>query len=663
MDSIRYLAGQAIRRCREEGFVDTIHMSVNYILREVREKIKSDDYLELKSNISVGGALTHKAGPVIYLVASIPYYDIGGGQRCSQLAKTFNRMGYRVKYFYSHHSQDSKDRNLDIPAETHTFINEKSIRYAREKVNPEDIFIFEAPVAAFAPLLDIAVEKGCRIVYENIDNWETSLGRRVLDEETLKKMLRYARVLVGTAFPLVEQLKEYLVRYDIPTEGKEILYLANAVDDELFCGSRIWEKPDDLAQGKRTLLYYGSLWGEWFDWDLILGIAKRHPDYEITLIGNADNIRRIVGECPANIHFLGSKLQKELPAYLQYVDYAMIPFKRGEIGDYVSPLKIFEYISMHTRVLSTTLPDIQGYPNLYTGDTVEEWEQAIADLPEVDKDAADRFINQNSWYYRVSMMQKALGEGGVSGLNGKLSIIILNYNNKNVIFRSINSLLQYKENYNYQIIVVDNSSTDGSYEELQSKYTRGEIILCRNSKNGCSSGRNLGASQATGEYIMFLDSDQWVTDGNWLQAFEQVMQAHEDFGAIGWAAGMFSPSGASGPRLDRLPYRYLPPHMLCRSDIGYLGSGGMLMRADLFKEIEGFDTAYDPTCYEDTDISLKIRDHGKELYYCTYLGVIHLPHQTTNAGSEAHKSLTREKRDYFIDKWKKKNPDLLKYME
>ena len=663
MASIKYLVGKAVERYKEEGFIDTLHLSVGYVMRQIRERVKSDDYLEIKSVLGKESALTKKEGPVVHIIAAIPYYDIGGGQRCSQLAKTFNRMGYRVKYFYSHFSQDAKDRNIDIPAESHAVINEKSIRHIASQAKADDIFIFEAPATAFAPILDIAIEKGCRIVYENIDNWETSLGRRVLDEETLKKMLTHAKVLVGTAGPLVEQLKEYLARYDIPAEGKEILYLANAVDDELFCGARTWDKPEDLVQGTKTLLYYGSLWGEWFDWELIQGMAKNHPDYEITLIGNTDNIRRIVQESPTNIHFLGPKLQKELPAYLQYVDYAMIPFKRGEIGDYVSPLKIFEYISMYTKVLSTTLPDIQGYPNLYTGDTVEEWEAIVAEDPAVDKDGADAFINRNSWYYRVSQMQTALGEGGKSILNDKLSIVILNYNNKNVIFRCVNSLLQHRKNYGYEIIVVDNGSTDGSYEELQSKYANGEITLCRNSKNGCSSGRNLGVTYATKEYVMFLDSDQWVNDGNWLMAFERVMEKHPEFGAIGWAAGMFAPSGGSGPRLDRLPYRYLPPQMLCRSDIGYLGSGGMLLRRADFNAIDGFDVAYDPTCYEDTDISVKIRDYGKELYYCTYLGVILLPHQTTNAGSEAHKALTQEKRNYFLNKWKKKNPALLKYTE
>ena len=87
------------------------------------------------------------------------------------------------------------------------------------------------------------------------------------------------------------------------------------------------------------------------------------------------------------------------------------------------------------------------------------------------------------------------------------------------------------------------------------------------------------------------------------------------------------------------------------------------MKKEDFYAIEGFDTAYDPTCYEDTDISLKIRNIGKELYYCPYLGIIHLPHQTTKNGSKGHRLLVNEKGEYFSAKWKQKNPELLKYIK
>lgn len=100
--------------------------------------------------------------------------------------------------------------------------------------------------------------------------------------------------------------------------------------------------------------------------------------------------------------------------------------------------------------------------------------------------------------------------------------------------------------------------------------------------------------------------------------------------------------------------------MYC-DDIAYLGSGGLLLRKTVFNEINGFDEFYDPTCFEDTDFSLKIRDAGYELAYTPYSGIMHLPHQTTKSGSAAHAALMNRNGDYFQSKWKARNPKLLEY--
>lgn len=645
------------------GLKATVIWLYNCVLfRLMRKKIKSTDFKTIEIEASERKFLTPKGKPNIYLIASIPYYDIGGGQRCSQLAKTFNILGYNVIYLYAFPSSESVRFDLPMPMETHLLINDETADKIRNQVTSEDLFIFESPSVKFKKLLDLAIEKNAKICYENIDNWETSLGSTVYNEEMLIKLLEHSSVLVGTAKPLVEQLENYLVKYNIPK--KPVLYLANAVDDEMFCGLKEFEKPADLVTDKVTLLYYGSLWGEWFDWDLLIDLANKHPRYSFNLIGDASGIPNIRSICPHNIHFLGLKRQSDLPAYLKFVDYTLVPFKPGEISDYVSPLKIFEYISMYTKVLCTELPDVKGYPNVYCGNTMNEWESIIeADHP-VDRKAADEFILENTWKSRISeIVNVVYPEFNNSVLKDKLSVVVLNYNNKNVIFKNINTLLKFNTIYNYEIVVVDNNSSDGSYEMLKETYKNGEIVLVRNPKNGCSSGRNLGVENSSREYIMFLDSDQWITNKYWLRPYEEIMAVHPDFGLIGWAAGFYNKSYRAYHVVDSFPYRYMPCNMLCRYDIGYLGSGGMIVKKETFDKVEGFDLFYDPTCYEDTDFSMKVRNAGKEIYYCPYLGIIHLPHQTTKSGSKEHLELTRIKQEYFTEKWKKTDISLFKYFK
>ena len=643
---------------KREGVFSTIFWIYNCIAYKFyKGRVIVKDFEEIKHEKEELRFLQKKGHPHVFIVASIPYYDIGGGQRCSQLAKTYNKMGFCVEYLYAFKSSESKVFHLEMPMASHIFIDEKIIAKIENKVMPGDIFIFESPSEKFKSILELAIEKKCKIIYENIDNWETSLGASVYNEEMLKKLLMHSDILVGTAKPLVDQLKNYMIKYSIPE--KPVLYLANAVDCELFCGIRTFEQPEDLVVGKKTFLYYGSLWGEWFDWDIIIGLAKRNKNYEFNLIGDYNNIQEIVEKCPDNVHFLGLKMQVELPAYLAHVDYSMIPFKVGEISDYVSPLKIFEYIAMYTKVLSTSLPDIQGYPNVYCGDTVEEWDEIIKKDVKVDVAAADAFVDDNSWFSRVSTMINCVyPEMNNSMFHNNLSIIILNYNNKNVIFRSLNALLKFNEIYNYEIIVVDNGSKDGSYELLEQTYGS-RIKLVKNKVNGCSSGRNLGVSCATKDYILFLDSDQWPTNKYWLAPYESILKNDKNIGTIGWASGFFNKKGYAYHVVDSFPYRYMPADCLYREDISYLGSGGMLMLKKDFDAFGGFDLFYDPTCYEDTDISMKMLNYGKKIVYCPYIGIYHLPHQTTHSGSKEHLKLTNEKKAYFHEKWMKENPDLL----
>ena len=604
-----------------------------------------------------GDSVILKSSRSIFIFATVPYYDVGGGQRSAQLAKIFNKMGFNIFYIYAFECSEDNVPFMSIPVSYHKNIKNVSYDEIDMYARKNDIFIFEAPTKAFNQFLALAKLKKCKVVYENIDNWETSLGSILFDKETLENMIREADMIVATAQKLVEQTENYVKKYS--DEKKKVYYLPNAVDDELFDPRKNYEKPNDLILGEKNLLYYGSLWGEWFDWEIIKNLAK-DKTVSITLIGDYSGIKNIVEEMPENVHFLGLKKQTDLPSYLKYVDYAILPFKPGEISDYVSPLKIFEYISMGKIILTTNLPDIQKYPNIYSSNNINKWNEIINTKIEVKE--WDTFITKNNWYARCTDILDTLftenSKKADKKIYNNLSIIVLNYNNKQVITRCIDTLLMYNSRYNYEIIIVDNQSTDGSYELLEKKY-KGKIKLIKNQKNGCSSGRNLGVENSTKEYILFLDSDQWILNKYWIDNYIYLILNDNNIGAVAWNAGWFNNEGRAYKVVDGFGFRYMEPNILARKDIGYLATCGFMMEKQLFEKIKGFDINYDPTCYEDTDLSLKIRNSGKEIYYSTYLGVGHLPHQTTKSGSAEHTKLINKKADYFYKKWSKQNKKLL----
>lgn len=598
----------------------------------------------------------------IYIFSMVPYYDIGGGQRSAQLAKSFNRMGYAVHYVYAYEATDSGERDPFIPAVRHVHVKDLTPRDVVASLRGEPIFIFEAPHTDFEPYLDLAAKVHAKVIYEHIDNWETSLGSFFFSEEVFKKYLLQSDLLVATTQLLADRIVAFMqADGDLAARVNRVIYAANAVDNELFDPLREHSKPDDLVQGAPTLLYYGSLWGEWFHWDLIRNLALECPSCTINLIGDYTPIEAIVATMPANVRFLGPKKQPELPAYLAHSDFALLPFKNDDIGKYVSPLKIFEYIAMRKPVLATALPDIAGYPNLFISDDVRDWARVVRGDEHISVGRGQEFASANNWYARCNVLLDQVElETDDPALGQSISVIVLNRNNGKVITRCIDTLLQTRQRYDYEVIVVDNQSTDGSYETLQDRYAQ-EITLLRNSRNGCSSGRNLGIEHARGKLLLFVDSDQWVVSKRWLDAPLLVLAQNRHVGAVASSGGWFYPDKVGGPITAYLPHGGIEPAALFRTDIGYLATAGMLVRREALSGSKPFDEVYDPTCYEDTDLSLQIREQGFELAYCPYMNLHHLPHQTTQSGSDSHQSLMERNGSYFERKWRERNPKLLEY--
>lgn len=109
-----------------------------------------------------------------------------------------------------------------------------------------------------------------------------------------------------------------------------------------------------------------------------------------------------------------------------------------------------------------------------------------------------------------------------------ISIIVPVYNSENYIKKCLESLLEQKES-NYEIIVIDDGSTDKSKSvcaELQKKSDK--IKLYSQDNSGVSNARNYGVSQANGDYVMFVDSDDWIEPDLLISAEEYIKKCNPD---------------------------------------------------------------------------------------------------------------------------------------
>ena len=94
----------------------------------------------------------------------------------------------------------------------------------------------------------------------------------------------------------------------------------------------------------------------------------------------------------------------------------------------------------------------------------------------------------------------------------KYSVIIPAYNAEDTIERCLQSLLVQKRN-DVEIIVINDGSTDKTATIINNIASTNETVMCLHQANGgVSNARNNGLSRASGTYITFVDSDDWVTD-------------------------------------------------------------------------------------------------------------------------------------------------------
>lgn len=113
-----------------------------------------------------------------------------------------------------------------------------------------------------------------------------------------------------------------------------------------------------------------------------------------------------------------------------------------------------------------------------------------------------------------------------------LSIIILNYNVRDLLLKCLESIFKNKKaSDNWQIIVVDNGSEDGSVEAVREKGYKDIEILENKSNLGFSAGNNVGVEKAKAPVILFLNPDTVVVDGAISKSLKFLI-SNPDIGAL-----------------------------------------------------------------------------------------------------------------------------------
>lgn len=208
-----------------------------------------------------------------------------------------------------------------------------------------------------------------------------------------------------------------------------------------------------------------------------------------------------------------------------------------------------------------------------------------------------------------------------------VSIIIVNYSEKNLLSECLKSIEQTIFD-NFEIIVVDNNSKDDSIKFLHQEYP--EIKVIKLDKNyGFAFPNNLAAKSANGKYLVFLNNDT-VVKPEWLKELVEVLENDEGIKIA--QSLLLKPDGSvdsSGDFIDHLG-RAFSKHDIPKNIRNILSprAACMIIHKELFLEMKGFDESYFAT-FEDVEFGWRCWLLGHRVVLIPSSIVVHKGGETT----------------------------------
>ena len=139
---------------------------------------------------------------------------------------------------------------------------------------------------------------------------------------------------------------------------QNVFYLSNGVDFEYFKNSPVVLPKEYEKIPSPRVIYVGAI-EKWFDLDLFYFLAQKLKNVSFVIIGLPKiNLKKI--NDLSNVFILGPKNHQTLPSYLRFCQAGIIPFKKNELTDYITPIKLFEYFSSGLPVVSVNLKETEA---------------------------------------------------------------------------------------------------------------------------------------------------------------------------------------------------------------------------------------------------------------------------------------------------------------
>jgi len=225
-----------------------------------------------------------------------------------------------------------------------------------------------------------------------------------------------------------------------------------------------------------------------------------------------------------------------------------------------------------------------------------------------------------------------------------VSIVMINYNTFELTKNAINSILENTKDINYEIILIDNASPDGSGEKLNNIF-KDKIIFIQSDNNlGTSKAFNIGAKKSNGKYVLWINTDILIHD-NFIKILFDFMENNPKCGICGGnlldfegnpthSYKRYLPNAKTIKKEKSLLYiKNFKRNNLKKSleynftdkplEVGYVTGADMMIRASLFDEIGYFNEEIFMYA-EESEFTFRVKQKGYSVYSVPNAKMLHL---------------------------------------
>lgn len=244
---------------------------------------------------------------------------------------------------------------------------------------------------------------------------------------------------------------------------------------------------------------------------------------------------------------------------------------------------------------------------------------------------------------------------------------MVNYNGASCINRCLDSIERIVTSCSYEVIIVDNCSTDNSIEIIKDNFPAVKLI-CSDRNLGFGKANNLAFSYAKGNYLLLLNTDTILIE-NTPKMLSDYLQQHQDIGAISaritFKDGSYQLSSGRLPNLvieflDKIRYGLDKKwhHIFSKlydqkysiiQEMGWLTGACLMIRHDVFERVGGFDESFF-MYFEDKDICKRVHESGFKVVYYPDTSLIHLLGGSSQGVKKSVNTYYRDSQLYYYQK-------------